>query len=466
MKLALLLPLVLLQGPALPEHPDDLARRPLQPFAAPRPVRLELPRGATLLVIPDEELPLVDGSLVFRGGRGAQLEAPPGLLELMADVLREGGSERTRGWELDRWLDSHAAKLDLRVEEDALHVDFSCVASDLGEVLEAVGELLVIPAYPESELEKSRRRLLTRILRRDEDAGRLADHLLDRVGFGAASWIARRPAPEAVAGFEREDLLALHRQVFGADRLIAAATGAVEPQRLAALLDPLLRRLPRLEALEPAPPRVFRQPARTRIHLYDRPGLAQTEVRLAAPGPRRLQRDYAPLLLWSYAVGAGGTSNRLMVRLRTELGLIYQGELYFEAGWSRGGRLYGSCSTGAASAGEVVRQLVGLLKQARAPLPQDELEAVRRRLENTLVFEIDQPEEVLRRAVDVELHGYPDDFWEEREERLRETNPEEVAAAVDRHLDADRLLIVVVGPAEQLVPQLEPLGEVVLIEPF
>jgi zinc protease len=449
------------QASQIPDHPNQLRLPPLRPIVPPRLTRLELEKGARLLVIESDELPLVDGSLIFRGGKREEAPKQAGLAELMADVLREGGSQHTPGPRLDRWLDSHAATLDIRVEQELLRIDFSCVASDIETVLEAIGELLMIPAYPQDELEKSRRRLLTGLVRRNEDVGQLAGRLLDRVCYGEDSRVARRPTLESVSALTREDLINFHHSILGADRLVVGATGAVDPALFAARISLILNRLPVLGPARPHEIEVFRRPSRTRIYLHDRPNLSQTEIRLAAPGTRRVHRDYVPLYLWSYVVGAGGTSNRMMIRLRTELGLIYRGEMYFAPLWDRAGRMLGSCSTGNSTVGEVVRSLIEILEGASKPIPPEEFEAVRERLQNSLVFEIDSPKEVLERALEMELHGNPSDFWEQRDAALHTVTRDEVAAAVGRYLDTDRLVFLVVGPADELQVQLEALGEVI-----
>ena len=70
------------QDRPLADHPDELRIPPLRPFIAPRPVRLDLGKGARLFVIESDELPLVDGTLVFRGGRRAEKPEQAGLAAL------------------------------------------------------------------------------------------------------------------------------------------------------------------------------------------------------------------------------------------------------------------------------------------------------------------------------------------------------------------------------------------------
>jgi len=453
------------QEAPLPEHPRELHLPPARPFVPPRPERRELEGGGRLLVIENPELPLVDGQLVFRGG--SLLEGPDraGLVELAAEVLRSGGSTETSGTELDDWLDSHAASIAVTSDLDTFRVTFSCLSEDLASVLGLIGELLTSPAYPEAEVEKAGRRLQARIAREDDDDGALADRTLRRVVFGADSPLAGRPLERTVSALRAEDLRRFHAENLGRKRLLAGAVGAVSAEDLATLLQGVLAGLPPVDD-PPAPPgEVFLQPARRQIHLYDRPGRQQSEIRIAGPGTRRSHRDACALGLWSRAIGYGGMSTRLMVRLRTERGLAYAGGLYFQPEWERAGMLYGFCRTRNESVALVTTLMLDLLREGLEPLPEEELSNARSRLLNAAVFDVDLPEKVLARQLELELHGYPADFWEQHSTRLRALSPGEVAEATARHLDIERLVVVIVGPATELEGPLSELGEVIRVDP-
>ncbi len=443
-------------------HPRELRLPPLQPYSPPPARSLDLDRGAQLLVIEDHELPLVDGSLLFRGaGSASDPPGKEGLAALLADVLRSGGSESTSGAELDDRLDALAASLTVTAERGSLRIDFSCLSEDLDQVLEAVGQLLIIPAYPESELEKSRRRALTRLqLRASEPRARADDELL-RIAFGPGAVEARRASERSLLRIEREDLLRFHAERLGMDRLVAGVIGDVQRATLGAQLETSLSRLPRAAAELRREPAVFLMPSRTTVYLIDDPSAAECEVRLAGPGTRRLDGDLPALSLWSHAMGYGSSSNRMMRSLRTELGLIYSGGLYFRPEWERTGRLEAYFSTRTDTVGSAVSTLLGLLRESLAPLPAKELETVRARVQRAQVLDYDRPQEVLARALDLEFHDYPPDFWQRYARRLEDLEPEDVAAAARRHLDPDRLVIVVLGPAELVEAQLTPLGQLV-----
>lgn len=447
------------QTPELPAHPSELRPPPLQPYTPRPPRRLGLGRGAELLVLEDGTLPLVEGALVFRGGTRHDPPAQAGRTELLAEALRAGGSLHRPGAALDDELDALAAAITIRALPEAVRVEFDCLSEDLDAVLEAIGELLIRPAYPSAEIDRARRRSASVHAARASSARETADEVALRLAFGQT---AAPPATD-LGGVGREELLALHRARFGVDRLVVGMVGDVEATTLAAKLETLLARLPRAAAPLRAVSRNFRLPARTRVYLLDRPGAAQSEVRCLAPGMRRLNRDFTAASLWSFAVGFGGSSTRLMASLRTERGLVYDGTLHFTPGWEEAGCVFGAFSTRNESVGEASAALVELLRESLRPFSDEELELTRLRLQRAEVFQVDRPRRLLDRALDLRVHGYPLDFWERHAERLRNLSPEAVAEAVARYVDPERLTFLVSGPAALIEEQLQDLGEIVRV---
>ncbi|MDP6520800.1 MAG: insulinase family protein, partial [Planctomycetota bacterium] len=391
-------------GPALqddlPASPAELALPPLRPHQPKRPAPIVLNCGARLLLIEDDSLPLVDGTLLFPGGSVHEDERQSGLTAILAETLRQGGSKTLSGAELDTWLDRHAVELSIAADAEFLRIQFSCLAEDLGETLAVIGDLLARPAYPEEDLERVRLQYLTALARRADDADSLASEVIEMLAFGSDSPWARQPTPESLAAVDRESLVRFHRLHIAKNRAILGLSGSLalalavgangeaagagesaapgtpnapdksdgrvnqpagsdgsagsggsdgsdgsddfkgpngskgsnnpngskdssgpnaprvskatpgnptaapaipgtpsaanesaaadenshQPsQALLDLLDATLAPLPEAQGELPSPPRPFSQPRLTRVHILDRPGVPQTELRLAAP---------------------------------------------------------------------------------------------------------------------------------------------------------------------------------------
>jgi predicted Zn-dependent peptidase len=67
--------------------------------------------------------------------------------------------------------------------------------------------------------------------------------------------------------------------------------------------------------------------------------------------------------------------------------------------------------------------------------------------------------------VDLDVHGLPEDSLDTYRTRVRAVAARDAARAALDHLHPERAAIVLVGPAEQIEPQLADLGPVRIVEP-
>ena len=71
----------------------------------------------------------------------------------------------------------------------------------------------------------------------------------------------------------------------------------------------------------------------------------------------------------------------------------------------------------------------------------------------------------LRKAKDLDVHGLPEDSLDTFRGRVRALTVEDTARAARDLVHPERAAILVVGPAEAILPQLEDLGPVEVIQP-
>lgn len=449
---------------ALPERPEDVPAGNAVAYVPPPAAKRDLECGARVLVIEDHSLPLVEGALVFRGGSVRDPEALAGLCEVAADALREGGSSSWSGRELDAWLDARAASIEVHAGEDALWVRFACLAEDWQAVLARAVELVRRPAFPAEILEQARARALAAVERRGDDAGALAEAGVARIAYGWRSPWGRQSSRASLAAITSQHL-AEWQAGFAPDRLVAgfagdAATDAVAEQ-LARALDGWDGR-GQLAALEPP---IFETPASTIVYLIDRPGVPQTEIRIGAPGVARPDKSWPALSLWSYLVGTGGMSNRMLAEVRTARGLAYSVGAVCAPGWLRAGETWAWCGTKNESVAAALEAMVEVLADsgAKAAAPAD-LDAARARWLNADVFRVDSPRKVLQRALEIELAGAPPSHFEDTLAMVKKLAGETVRAAAARYVAPTQLVVVAAGPRADIERQLLSLAEVRVLD--
>jgi zinc protease len=78
---------------------------------------------------------------------------------------------------------------------------------------------------------------------------------------------------------------------------------------------------------------------------------------------------------------------------------------------------------------------------------------------------LETSEAVMASLVEFEVYGLPEDGLDSYRGRVRAVSEQEIAALALRLLHPDRSVILLVGPAKDLAPQLEGLGPVEVVQP-
>jgi zinc protease len=208
-----------------------------------------------------------------------------------------------------------------------------------------------------------------------------------------------------------------------------------------------------VEIAPPAPPD---GPA---VLVVDLPELTQAQLRVVSAGFPRSSPDHAAGLLAGAVLGGGFTS-RLMEAIRVQRGLSYGVRSRFACSRS-GGLFHLSSFTKVETAGELVRVALDEVARFRAdgPLP-DELERTTAWLCGLHPLGLETHDQWAERLAEVELFGLPPETISNFPERMSAVTVERCHEVARRWLPAERRVVVAVGPARALAPQLEPFGEV------
>jgi zinc protease len=101
----------------------------------------------------------------------------------------------------------------------------------------------------------------------------------------------------------------------------------------------------------------------------------------------------------------------------------------------------------------------------REPPSAAELASVQSQRAGQFALALETSAEVAGALVDLEVYDLPPDSLDTYRGRVRAVTVEQTSAVARELIDPPRASIVVVGPAEQLRPQLEPFGPVEVVKP-
>jgi zinc protease len=199
------------------------------------------------------------------------------------------------------------------------------------------------------------------------------------------------------------------------------------------------------------------------VHVVDRPG-AQAELRLGHAGVPRTHPDYTPLAVLNSLLGGKFTS-RINLNLRETHGYTYGATSRFSARMGPGPFVV-NAAVETPSAGAAAREVLHELRRIRESLVEpDELAETLGYLMGVFPYSLQTIGDVTRRLETLVVHGLPDDHYTRYLERIAAVTREQILEAARRHLDPERIVVVVAGPAEVLEPQFAELGPVTVWSP-
>jgi predicted Zn-dependent peptidase len=109
--------------------------------------------------------------------------------------------------------------------------------------------------------------------------------------------------------------------------------------------------------------------------------------------------------------------------------------------------------------GRALGMLLDLLKDFRQnPATADEMKEAKAYLIGSFVMGSETPGQVAGRVIAVAKYGLASDYWDKYRDRIQAVTAEQVAAAVKRHVDPEKMTIVAVGNASRFAKSLETLG--------
>ena len=283
------------------------------------PIRVVDTGGFSAWLVEDHSVPVVSLSWSWAGGAARDAAGQEGTAAMAAAMLSEGAGE-LRALPFADALRDAAIGLQFSAGRDAFEGGFRCLIDALPEAVRLARLAMTAPRFDADAVERVRARAI---------AGARQALETPRGQAGRAFWAAAfpshpagRPATgtaESLAAVNVEAMRATLAAQMRRDGLLIAASGAIRPEELAALLPALFGGLP--AGVPAAPPTL---PAFTAFGRQVVPVASpQSQVILGQPGIAPNDPDWEAAQVVLRVLGGGGFSSRLMEAVRVQRGLTY-----------------------------------------------------------------------------------------------------------------------------------------------
>jgi zinc protease len=401
--------------------------------------------GATVYLIERHDIPLVDFEITARAGSLWDPVGKEGRAAALAELLLRGAGDRDRE-DLEEELDLLGADLEGDNGLISTTISGDVLARNLDPVMALLGDVILRPRLQKSELLRLRREMESDILQtRDYDRA-LNQRFFERYLMGTHPY--GRPEDGTLAGvkaLKAEDLKAAWEEHFVGPNLIFGFAGDVSRAQVEAILDTHFKGLrpgARAALTLPEPP----PPQGRQVLLVDKPERTQNQILLGHLAPRSTHEDQYALAVGNTLFGGTFTA-RLNQEVRDKRGLSYGAYSTVE-----GDPFAGIFSMWTFPASEdamkTIQLLISLFEGLRAaPLTDDEVNFSKEYLINSFAFRVDTPSKLLDESIRADLLGLPPDYLSTYVPHIKAVTTAQVNAAIQRWLDPQNFLLVMLCTA-------------------
>jgi zinc protease len=425
-------------------------------FHAPKVWHAKLPDGVDVIGTPYTGVPMTTLTLTVPAGRLRETMDTLGLSSMTAELLQQGTRSRTATGFLEE-LDRLGATLNVSADDEEIGFTLSCLNKHLAEAVSLLSEVILHPRFADEDFQRVKKERLVSIDRRSDQIRVVAGNAYRRLlwGDGLAGMptegtraTIEKLSADAVRGFWKE-----HGVPSGARLVYVGGAGEEAVQKLFA---PLAGDWKSGAGVAPVAMPMPRTIDGTKLYLVDKPGAAQSEIRIGHVSLASTDPDFYPLTVLNYPLG-GLFSSRINMNLREDKGYTYGARSAVE-----GGRIPGAFTASAGVKTDVTEEsVVEFMKELRRikdGLTDAELAFTKDSLSQNATRQSESMRDLAGILDNVSRYGWPDDYVERRLRALSAFTAEDMKRQAEKQIRPDAMVVLVVGDKKRIAEKLPAAG--------
>ena len=428
---------------------------------------LALDNGATVLLMPRKDVPLVAANIAVRGGALADAAGKEGTADLLGEMLSKGAGNRT-ALQFAQTVDGAGGTIGFGSSREAIVANAQFLSKDSGLMLSLLADALLRPKMEQAEFDKLRKRAIDGIANaKDSDPRQL-------IGIYSGAWLFRghpygRPTggdETSLANISLADLQAFRQQQMGGDRLVIAIAGDFDPKAVTAQVRQAFGGWAKASGALPQVEAKPRESGR-RVLLVDKPGATQTYFALANIGSKHGDPAEAAQDLVQTAFGGRFTS-MLNTELRIKSGLSYGASSRIERPRQPGASAISSFTKTESTKQAIDLAIATLDRLHKDGLDAATIESAKHYVAGQFAPDLETAPQLAAQLVEMSLYGDTRDAIDGYLGRIAAATPQQIAAAGTVFPGSKDLAIVAIGDASKIREAMQtygPLTEMKLTDP-
>ncbi len=422
-------------------HPPEPGPTPQLKLAAIQ--RFTLSNGLHVVLLEKHGVPLVQVNIQVRSGAVMDPAGKSGLASMTANMLDEGAGTRT-ALQLADAIEFLGARLTTGAGQHTSLIQLHTPLSKLDSALSLLADVSQRPTLSAEELERQRTERLTTLNQWRDQPRSIASVIFSRTLYGSAHPYGLQIVgdPASVAGLTVADLRSFYQAQYRPGNVTIIVVGDVTGATMRTKLEAAFGRWTGTASTQPALPEP-KQVAARQVYLVDKPGAAQSEIRIGRIGVPRLTEDYFPLVVMNTILGGSFTS-RLNQNLREEHGYTYGASSAFDFRPTPGPFV----AAAAVQTDVTDKALSEFMKELRGindSVTDHEVTRAKNYVALGFPAEFQSASAIAAKLGDLVTYGLPDEYLNNYIGRVMQVTRADVQRVAKKYIDPDRVAIIVVG---------------------
>ncbi len=423
-----------------------------------------LDNGLQVFGIEQNELPLVQISLVIKGGHYLDDIKKNGVANLMTDIMMEGTANKTPE-ELEEEIDLLGASIHMYTSNHNITVTANCLSRNYDKTMALIEEILLEPRWDEEEFELIKTRTINSIKRQAGQPNSVARSAYNKLLYGKDNILGYTSAgtEDEVAAITIDDLKEFYNKNYSPSIASYHVVGKITKDQV---LNTLASLNINWTARDVAMPDYIipEQSAKANLYFVDIPQSKQSVINIGYLALARTDEDYYPATVMNYKLG-GSFSGNVNLILREEKGYTYGARTYF-SGNRIAGPFTASSSVRTNTTYESTKIFMEEMEKYREGISEEDLDFTKNAMIKSNTRRFETLYSLIGMLQTRSAYGFEADYIKNEEEIIKNMTLDQHKALAEKYINPDKMTYLVVGDAATQFEQFKDAGfdEVKLID--
>jgi zinc protease len=442
-----------------PDRSQPPAVGPPPALSLPAIQKRQLSNGLPVWIVELHEVPVAQVNLVVLRGTAEDPGGKFGIGSLVTAMLMEGAGSRS-ALDIADAVDYLGADLSAQSTSDMSAVRLHVPVARLADALPIMADVALRPTFPSEELERQRQQRLTSLLQARDDPATVVGLAFARVLYGREHryGTAQMGTATTLKSFSVADLKAAYASTFRPASSALIVVGDTTPDKVMPLLESSFGGW-KVSASAAGPAATLpstSQPSAREVYLLDKPGAAQSQIRIGWIGVPRSTPDYFPLQVMNTILG-GAFSSRLNMNLREKHGYTYGASSAFDMR-AAAGPFQAAAGVQTDKTKESLTEFFNELNGILQPIPADELARAKNYVALRYPSSFETTGDISRRLEDLLVYKLPENYFASYVQNIQSVTAADVQRVAKTYVQPARFAVVIVGDVKTIEPAVRSLN--------